>query len=195
MEYGIILGTAAAAQAAGNASCTVQSGGGGIESLGFVVALFGAAALFLSYQLIYTRSGLDAQIAKKTQLLRKLQAEIQEREQILGQKRADAVRDLDPRVSSELKKAMAVAESRTKPEGFSKEYWDRIETMGTLMPESPEMKKLIDERDEVENMIALTKDKYLDMDKKAFNSIIEGYQKRLIEIDAKINKLKADGKF
>ncbi len=162
------------------------------DSLGYVAGIFGLLSLMLSYRLIYFSNGLDAQIIKKTAQLKRLQEETKKYETEIKKQREDGARSIDGRVESELAKAKDAASDRHRFEGLDKNYWQRIGQMDPATADSPHLKKLMDEKAEVERMISLTKLKYLEMDKKSFDNIMEGYQRRLIELEAKISGIRGD---
>lgn len=159
-----------------------------LESLGYVAAVFGILSLTLSYRLIYQRNGLDEQIAKKTAILKKLIEEEKKYEEAANRRRQEAAA-VGQRLMSELKKTKEAVGSKGDKVGFSREYWDRIQTLGE-MEEDPQLNKLMEEKAEVENMLASAKARYLELDEKIYKNIIEGYQSRLIEIETKIKKIR-----
>jgi len=153
------------------------------DSLGFVAGLFGILSLFLSYRLIYAKNGLDAQIMIKTLQLRKLKEEAGKYEADIRHHRQTASIDLDARVSSEMEKAKG---GQSRFEGLDKNYWQRIGVMEEPAQATSDIQKLKDEKTALESIITLTKSKYLEMDRKSFDNIMEGYQRKLIEIEAKL---------
>lgn len=162
------------------------------DSLGYVAAVFGAAALALSYRLIYAKDGLDAQILKKTAQLRKLNEEVAKYEREVKIRKEEASKNIDARTSSELERAKAVADGKARFEGLEKHYWERMNEMDRPSATKADLRKLIEEKAEVERMIALTKTKYLEMDKKTFDNIMEGYQRMQIELEAKISRIRGE---
>jgi hypothetical protein len=172
---------------AGNASA--QSG---IDSLGYVVAAFGLMSLLASYQLIYRKNGLDEQIAKRTALLKRILEETREAQDRLNKVRADLTA-MDEQFTA-FKKPVVAKGSGAEPDKLRKEYWDHMQTVDEMAPTSPDLKKLMEEKADVEHMIELTKSKYLEwsMDEKGFNNIIESYQRRIIELETKINRMKGE---
>ncbi|MFH0862480.1 MAG: hypothetical protein V1875_05550 [Candidatus Altiarchaeota archaeon] len=161
-----------------------------LDSLGFVAGLFGILSLILSYRLIYAKNGFDAQIMLKSAQLRKLKEEVEKYEADVRRRRKDASLDMDSRVSMEMHKAKEASdEAKCRFDGLDKNYWNRIGVMGQSASSSTDLQKLKDDKADVERMIAMTKSKYLEMDKKSFDNIMEGYQRKQIEIDAKIKAI------
>ncbi|MFH1054654.1 MAG: hypothetical protein V1744_01020 [Candidatus Altiarchaeota archaeon] len=161
----------------------------GLESLGVTALILGAIALVYAYRLTNTKNGLESQILKDKALLNRIRQEIKAERETLDRLRADAKQFLDDRVGQEMKKTGSAKE--VKKEGLRQEYWGRISQMSGKV-EDPELKRLMGEKAEIQSMIEITKTKYHTraIDEKSFSNITEGYQKRLIEIEARISKLK-----
>lgn len=69
----------------------------------------------------------------------------------------------------------------------------QLEKEKTTKEKSSELEKLIKKRAEMEEMIALTKNKYhrREIDDQSFREIMRDYQKKLIEVEAKIRETQA----
>lgn len=170
-------------------SASAQSG---LDFMGYVAAAFGLMSLIASYQLIYRRNGLDEQIAKKSAFLTRLQDEVREAQERLTKVRKDLA-DMDGQAAA-VKKATLMRGANAEPEKLRKEYWDHLQKMDDMTPTNSELRKLMEEKADVEHMVEMTKSKYLEwsMDEKSFNNIIEGYQKRIIELETMIHKIKGE---
>jgi hypothetical protein len=161
-----------------------------LESLGYVALGFGILALLYSYHLTQTKKGLEAQIAKEKGILRRLQDEVTANQEIIERQGSEALRG--SRLSDEIKKTEGIITAKTKQDGLRKEYWERLEQMTSHTTEETELKRLLDERAETQSMIELTKEKYHTraIDEKSFSDITGEYQKKLIELETRIRKLK-----
>jgi hypothetical protein len=165
----------------------------GLESLGYVAAAFGLMSLIASYQLIYRRSGLDEQISKKAILLKRLQEETKEAQDKLNFLRKEAG-EMESQAIAEIQKSTKMRGTNLEPDKLRKEYWDHLQQMGEISPDSRELRKLMVEKADLEHMVEMTKSKYLEwsMDEKSFNNIIEGYQRKIIELETKIQRLRVE---
>lgn len=103
-----------------------------LDSLGYVAGAFGIMSLIYSYQLICARDGLDAQIAKRNAIIRKLDEDIKEKLTATSRKTVDA--KLDSRVAEEVKK-LETASKTQDHNGMPKGYWDRMEQMENISPQ------------------------------------------------------------
>lgn len=165
----------------------------GVESLGYIALALGILSLLYSHNLTRGKRGLEAQIAREKAILKKLRGEVQTCRDELEKHRIEAQAAVDEKTASEIRKAGESAHVMRESDGLRKEYWDRLGHMGVA--ENAELKKLLDEKQEIEGMIELTKAKYHTraIDEKSFSDITEEYQKKLIELEAKIRKLKGEG--
>jgi chromosome segregation ATPase len=161
------------------------------DSLGYVAAVIGLLAFVFSYRLIYARNGLDAQIAKKGALLRKLQNDIIETEKRLKSLR-ESQANFQDRVGAEMKKADDAKRFTKADEAIKSEYWDRMGQLGSTVKEEESIKKLEAQKAEIEAMIELTKAKYLELDEKNFNNLMQEHQRQLIAVETRITRLKGE---
>jgi len=176
-------------------AATSASAESGLESLGYVAFALGLLSLLYSYNLTKGKTGLEAKIAREKVLLKKMRKEIQDhKEQLDAWKKQESV-EVDGKVAHEIEKASTgVVHDRDDADGLRMEYWDRLGHMDSPTPEDPSVKKLVEEKKEIEGMIELTKMKYhtRELDEHSFSNITQEYQKRLIELEAKIKKQKGE---
>ena len=160
-----------------------------IEMICFVVTILGIAALAYSYLLTQTQDGLEAQAANLKRLIEKQRAEIRENESLIAKQREDLGKTVDWRVAEEAAKAgkLSQAKRQQPADSLRMEYWKRLQDMSF---EGGEVDKLEAQRKEMENIIELTKTKYHSrvIDEKTFGEIVGEYEKKLIELESKINK-------
>ena len=163
---------------------------GGLESLGYVALVLGILGLAYTYGLTQTKNGLEASIKRDKAVLRKLREEIKETKKDLEIHKSE----VDDRVSAEVEKVQDMSKVN-HDDGLDREYWDRIGQMELPAQEKSKLEKLADEKTELERMIELTKEKYHTrvIDEKSFSDITGEYQKKLIEVEAKIRKAKGEG--
>jgi len=160
-----------------------------LDSIGLIGYVFGALAIIYAWRTTSAQGGIEERIGKEKALLIRIRQEIVSEKQTLERLRRDIKDVSDDKLKSEMKKA---DEKPTKKEqaGLRNDYWNRIDEISGGKAD-PEVKKLTDERAEIQTMIEMTKAKYHTraIDEKSFSNIIEDYQKRLIEIEAKLKKL------
>jgi hypothetical protein len=109
-----------------------------LDSLGYVAGVFGIMALLYSYQLISTRNGLDAQIAKRNAMIRKLDEDIKMKQDVATAHKGAEV-PLDGRVAEEVKKLEAASKTEDH-NGMPKGYWDRLQQMDSISPKKTDEK-------------------------------------------------------
>jgi hypothetical protein len=166
---------------------------GSIESLGYIAFFFGFLALAYSYHLTSGKKGLEAQIARERAILKKLKLEVKQTGEELEQQKSKKILG-QAQITQEMEKMKDAVDLNHSAEGFTRGYWSRLEAMGGTVPVKTELDKLVEEKSEIQGIIEMTKEKYHTraIDQQSFSNITEEYQKRLIEIEAKIRKLKGE---
>jgi len=164
---------------------------GGLESLGYVAFIIGVLAFLYSYRLTSMKNDLEARIVREKAALNKLQAEVRTARKELEKIRRDALGPAD-QISNEIRRTEEAVGMKMKPDGLKEEFWDRLGQMREVKPEKTELDGLLEEKGEIQSMIDMAKEKYhtRTIDQQTFCNITEGYQKRLIEVEAKIKKMR-----
>ena len=77
---------------------------------------------------------------------------------------------------------------------MKKMYWEKIsESKVSAGPQESEIVELEKQRKELQDMVDLTKKKYhrREIDEGSFREIVRDYQKKLIELEAKMDEIKS----
>lgn len=178
---------------ASNATAQAQPQESSTEIIAMVLIVIAIAAIAYTYRLTQTKDRLEEKIKNYKKIIDKQRTEIRENEETLARQREELSRKLDSRVKDEVSKTEKLAVSKKQgADSLRMEYWNRIAKLDTLTPQSTDVEKLENEKKEIEKIIALTKEKYHTrvIDEKTFSEIVGEYEKKLIEIESKLNELK-----
>jgi hypothetical protein len=175
------------------------------ENTQIVLAILGAIALLsiiYAYNLTQTSKGLESKIRRNKEIILKQRAEIRSNEEIIRKQVGELTAKQKTKVEEEIQKSKSKTVSM-KPhmhrDRLQKEFWDKLDKTGKIpsqLQANTELEKLKEEYNEIKGLIDITKSKYYKrlIDESSFNEITREYQKRLIEIESKIAKLKKEGR-
>jgi hypothetical protein len=161
-----------------------------ISSIGYVGFIFGALALLYTYAQTQTKNGLDRQIRRDRSLLHRLKNEINEAKGDLEKIRFDTKSITDEMDRDEIRRIEGAPKNNKKTASLRGDYWERIDELSHDAGH-PSRQRLEEDKRDIETMIEMTKAKYHTraIDEKTYTNIIEEYQKKMIEIEAKMKKL------
>jgi hypothetical protein len=154
------------------------------QVLAYAIAVL---ALFGCYWLYSDRRDLKAALSDRETSVARLSMEVDScRERIRSMEEK-----LSGEVKGEMKKATDALEASQKSTDVKGDYWDKISWDND--PKKSELNALADERDDLQRYIERAKTKYHSraIDDKTFSHITEDYQKKLIEVEAKMEKIQS----
>lgn len=164
-----------------------------IEIIPFILIVITIAAILYTYRLTQAKNGLEARALELKKIIEKQRTEIQENESKLRRQKEELYASVDARTLEEARKAEGLLKSK-KPtnDTLRREYWDRLGQLSSPSPRKAELEKLLSDKTSLESIIELTKIKHSTgiLDNNAFSEIMAEYEKKLIELESKLNQLK-----
>lgn len=157
------------------------------------------ALLLYAYKLHSKNQRLQMELIKSLEAissLRKTTRKLKKRESEL-EKQASIGVDEKKRIAEGIVEIEKIRGAKSREEQMKSRYWDRIEKTtepaGKTTPEEDdELDRLEEEQKSIEETIELTRVKYNSglVDEGIFKEMIRGYQKQLIEIEAKMREIR-----
>jgi len=162
---------------------SVASAESGMSLIGYALGAIGVASIAYTYSLHEKRRTLEKDIAAGTTRLERLKTEIKNAERILKEN-ADKTKNLAREVDT-------IEALKKESTGARRGYWDSILKAGAEGPNEKQLQALLEEKARMESMIEMAKGKYRHgmIDDTALKAIVEEYQKKLIEVEARVNEL------
>jgi len=171
-----------------------------LQLFSYILIGISALAIFYSYRLSTAKTGLDSKIDRNKKILMRQKEELKANKGKLKKQIGIMTSRQEKKMLEEIEKSKAITGMR-KPrhDVLQKAYWDKIGKISETKVregDTMELEKLEDEHSEIKKMIELTKSKYYKrvIDEGTFNEITKDYQKKLIELESKIAKLKVEEK-
>ena len=181
-----------------SASCNADNGNitEGIWIIPGAITLLAMLAIAYIYQQISKEDGLEKRIKKNREILRTQMREIRENQEKIERQKKLLDEKEEKEVSGEIEEVVkGHASFRRGSRGIRGDFWDKLGRVGSSKEEEKRRKLLRkglrEEREKIQEMIKLTKQKYhkKEIGETGFKEMINEYQRKLIEIEAKINEL------
>jgi hypothetical protein len=175
-----------------------------LQDLVYSAIILVCVSIAMNLVLLVDKRGQGVKVALVQAAMSKMQSEVKLKDQVLRKYREDVhvmrfqleeqKKLLEKtQFSAEMSRISESIDEKQRAFRVERGYWDNIDRIGDPTS-SPQISKLIDEKEEIQGMLEITKMKYHTraIDEKSFSNITQEYQKKLIEIDSKLQRLQGD---